>query len=147
MEIVLRAGAMYVLILAFMRLSGKRTIAQITMFDFILLLIVSEATQQALLGDDYSITGGALAVLTLILLDRLSDTLSSRSRGVDRALNDGAVVLVEHGQPHEERLRRHRLRVDDVLLKGRSTQGVERLDQIKYAVLERTGEISVIKAD
>src|SRR3954447_16028752 len=87
MEIVLRAGAMYVLILAFMRLSGKRTIAQITMFDFILLLIVSEATQQALLGDDYSITGGALAVLTLILLDRLSDNLSSPVQGGDRALH------------------------------------------------------------
>ncbi len=144
MEIVLRAAAIYALILVFLRLSGKRTMSQLSTFDFVLLLIISEATQQAILGEDFSIVGGALAILTLIVLDRISDTLSWRSHRIDRILNDGAVVIVEDGQPHEDRMAMFRLDTDDVLEQARRTQGIERIDQIKYAVLERTGSISVI---
>lgn len=63
--------------------------SQLTTFDFVLLLIISEATQQAILGDDFAIVGGALAILTLIVLDRVSDLISSRSDRLDRILTDG----------------------------------------------------------
>jgi uncharacterized membrane protein YcaP (DUF421 family) len=144
MEIVLRSAAVYVLVLAFLRLSGKRTMAQLTTFDFVLLLIVSESTQQALLGDDFSIVGGALAVLTLIVLNRVSDTISWRWDRFDRLVNDGALVIVEHGEPHYERMAMARIDVDDVLEEARAAQGIERMDQIKYAVLERTGSVSIV---
>ncbi len=144
MEMVLRAAAIYVIVFVFFRLSGKRTMAQLTAFDLVLLLILSEATQQAILGDDFSIVGGSLAVLTLIMLERLSDTLSWRSKRFDRLFNDGPVIVVENGRPLRDRMDRYRISDDDVVQEGRSTQGIERMDQIKYAVLEQTGSISVV---
>ena len=144
MDIILRAAAIYLILLVFLRLSGKRSMAQLTTFDFVLLLIMSEATQQAILGDDYSIVGASLAILTLIVIDRASDTLSWRSERIDRLVNDGAVIVIENGELRRDRMRMFRLDEDDILLQARSSQGIERLDQIKYAVLERTGAVSVI---
>lgn len=144
MEIVLRAAAIYVIVFVFFRLSGKRTMAQLTAFDLVLLLIVSEATQQAILGHDFSVVGGSIAILTLIGLERLSDTLSSRSDRFDRLFNDGPVIVVEEGRPLRDRLNRYRLSEEEILQEGRASQGIERMDQIKYAVLERTGSVSVI---
>ncbi|HEX5983943.1 MAG TPA: YetF domain-containing protein [Solirubrobacterales bacterium] len=141
---MLRAAAIYVIVFMFFRLSGKRTMSQLTAFDLVLLLIISEATQQAILGDDFSIVGGALAVVTLIMLERLSDTLSWRSDRFDRLFNDGPVIVVENGRPLRDRMERYRLSDDDVVQEARSTQGIERMDQIKYAVLEQTGSISVV---
>lgn len=144
MDIVFRAAALYLLVFLFMRLSGKRTMAQLTAFDLVLLLIVSEATQQAILGDDFSIVGGALAILTLIMLERLSDNLSWRSPRVDRLLNNGPVIVVDDGEPCHDRLNAYRLTNDDILEQARASQGIERMEQIKYAVLERTGVISIV---
>ena len=144
MEIVLRAGAIYLLVLLLLRLSGKRTMAQLTTFDFVLLLIISEVTQQAILGNDFSVVGAALAMLTLIVLNRMSDTISWKWPRFDRLVNDGALVIVEHGEPNAELMAMSRLDVDEVLEQARSSQGIERMDQIKYAILERTGSISVI---
>ena len=144
MEQVLRAGAVYLLLLAVFRLSGKRTLAQLTAFDFVLLLVIGEATQQAMLGTNDSITGFVLTVVTLIALQRITDSASYRSERMDRLINDMAVVLVEDGVFHEAAMRAYRVTPDELLEQARRTQAVERLDQIKYAVLERTGSISII---
>lgn len=144
MDPVLRATAIYLGVLVILRLSGKRTMAQITVFDFVLLLIVGEATQQGLLGDDFSITNALLVILTLIGIERVADLLSLKSDRVDRLLEGGSVVVLENGRPLDERLRQLRIGLDDILEQARSSQGIERLDQIKYAVLERSGQISVI---
>ncbi len=69
MESVLRAAAMYVGLLIIMRIAGKRSLAQITTFDFVLLLIISEATQNAMLGQDFSITNAFIVIITLVTLD------------------------------------------------------------------------------
>ena len=71
MDAVTRGAAVYLLLLIIFRLSGRRTLAQMTNFDFVLLLIISEATQNAMIGEDYSVTNGALVVLTLVGLDVL----------------------------------------------------------------------------
>lgn len=147
MELVLRAGAVYLLLLVFLRLTGKRALAQLTTFDFILLLMIGEATQQALLADDFSITGAALVIATLIALNRVSDLIAWRFPRADRLLNDSAVVLVENGEPIDERLRRYRISREEILEQARANAAVERMDQIKYAVLERTGAISIIPKD
>jgi uncharacterized membrane protein YcaP (DUF421 family) len=146
MDAVLRGAAVYLTVFVLFRLSGKRTLAQITTFDFVLLLIISEATQQALLGQDFSLTMAFLVILTMITLDRASDYLGFRFPRFNRLLNDEAVVLVEHGAPHDARLRHLHLSLDDVMEAAREKQGVERVEQIKYAVLERNGSISVIPA-
>ena len=81
MDPVLRALAVYVVLLVIFRLAGKRSMARITTFDLLLLLVVSEATQQALLGDDFSLTNAALVILTLVAVERTADFLCGGSAG------------------------------------------------------------------
>ena len=77
METVLRAASMYILLMIVLKIAGRRTLMEMTSFDLILLLIISEATQQALLGDDFSVTGAALTIITLIVIDILFGTLKT----------------------------------------------------------------------
>jgi uncharacterized membrane protein YcaP (DUF421 family) len=141
---VLRGLVIYLFLLGLFRVAGKRTLAEVTIFDFVLLLIISEATQQGMIGNDFSITNSVLLVLTLVTLERISDWIAKRSRRVDRVLNDTPTIVVENGRLVEEWAKRYQLTAAQVLEQARKTQGVERLDQIKYAVLERDGDISVI---
>jgi uncharacterized membrane protein YcaP (DUF421 family) len=144
MATVAKALIVYGGLLLILRITGKRTLAQITIFDFVLLLVIAEATQQALLGNDNSITTALLVILTLVAVDRLAASISYRSDSADRLLNDLPLILVEHGKPHEDRMSNLRVTLQDIVDQGRATQGIERLDQIKYAVIERNGTISVV---
>lgn len=140
METVLRAAAIYLVLMVVFKIAGRRTLLQMTSFDLILLLIISEATQQALLGDDFSVTGAALTIITLVTIDIVLGKLKSRFPVVEQAIDGGPVILVENGNLLTER----GIDPDDVLEAARSGPGLERFDQIKYAVLEVNGHISVI---
>ena len=144
MDSVIRAVAIYVILVLVFRLSGKRTLEQITLFDFVLLLIVAESTQQALLGDDFSVTNGVLIVITLVAMDNMLAAVANRSARIDRLINDVPLVLIEDGELNDERIRRSRIAVDDIVAEARITQGLESLDEVRHAVLERNGRISVI---
>lgn len=144
MDAVLRGVAVYVVLLVIFRITGKRTMSQVTTFDFVLLLLVGEATQQALLGEDFSITHAALVITTLMLLDRLSDYLSWRFPRFQRATESVPVVLVDNGQPLRDVMAREHISDEDVLASARENQGLERMDQVKYAVLETSGGISIL---
>jgi uncharacterized membrane protein YcaP (DUF421 family) len=146
MDSVLRAAAVYLILLIIMRIAGKRTLAQITVFDFILLLIIGEATQQALLAEDFSIINSALVIATLVLLDIVLAMLKQRSKTLDRIIDDAPVVIVENGRLLRDRMDRSRIDEQDILVAARELHGLERLDQIKYAVLERSGGISIVPA-
>lgn len=144
MDSVLRGLAIYAALLIIFRISGKRTIAQITTFDFVLLLVVGEATQQGLLGDDFSVTNAILVVATLVGADIAMSFLKEKARWFNRAVDGLPVVILEDGTPIEQRMRRARLDEADLLASGRESHGIERLDQMKYAVLEQDGNISII---
>lgn len=144
MDAVLRSAAVYLALLILFRMTGKRTLAQVTSFDFVLLLIVAEGTQQALLGDDFSVTNGILVVVTLVALDRFADWLGARSERIDVLLDGRALILIEDGHVHHERMRRTQVDMADILEYARTSQGLERPEQIKHAVLERNGGISII---
>jgi uncharacterized membrane protein YcaP (DUF421 family) len=144
MDIVLRSAIVYLAVLVLVRVTGKRTLAQITVFDFVLLLVIAEATQQALIGDDYSITTALLVILTLVSIDRVAAFVSSRSESLDRVFNDAPLILVEDGEVLKDRMDKLRVSIEDILGAGRAGQGIERLEQIKYAVIERNGSISII---
>lgn len=141
---VLRAISIYVVLMIIFRISGRRTMSQMTNFDFVLLLIISEATQNAMIGNDYSMTNGFLVIITLVGLDILLSLWKQRSPAVEKLLDGVPMVIVEDGQPLRERMQRARVDNDDVLTAARELQGLERMDQIKYAVLERSGGISII---
>jgi uncharacterized membrane protein YcaP (DUF421 family) len=144
MESVIRPALVYVLLLVLLRLTGKRTLAQITSFDFVLLLIISEATQQALIGVDNSMINCAIVVSTLIGINIVMSLLKQRYKWVDRVLDDIPLVIVANGKPLKERMDKARVDEDDVLDAARENFGLERMDQIRHAILERDGQISII---
>lgn len=147
MDSVFRAVATYLFLMLIFRISGKRSLAQITTFDLVLLLIISEAVQSALLGNDFSMTNSFILVMTLVAMDIGLSLWKQRSRAVAKLMDDVPLVIVEDGRPLKERMDRCRVDEDDVLVAARVQRGLERMDQIKYAVLERSGGISVIAKD
>ena len=126
------------------RLSGRRTLAQMTAFDLVLVLIVAETTQQALLGDDFSIANAVILIITLFTLDILMSYLKEHSPRAEKLLDGVPTVLISLGKPDDRALKRARVDIEDVLESARSKHGVERLDQIKFAVLEVGGDISIV---
>jgi uncharacterized membrane protein YcaP (DUF421 family) len=144
MESVLRALAIYGVLLLLLRLTGRRTLKEMTPFDLVLLLIISEATQQALLGDDFSVTNAVLVITTLLLADIGLSLLKARSPRLARVLEGVPTLLVAHGRPLPGRLERARLDEEDVLAAARELQGLERMEQIRFAVLETNGQITIV---
>ena len=144
MDSVIRGAIVYLVLLLIFRIAGKRSLAQITTFDFILLLIIAEAIQPALAGEDNSMTNSLLLVLTLFGIDIALSLLKPNMPLLEKLIDDVPLVLVENGRPIQERLRKARVDEEDILTSARMSQGLERMDQIKYAVLERSGGISVI---
>ena len=144
MDSILRAAAIFAILMIIFRISGKRSLAQITTFDFVLLLVIGEATQQALLGDDFSLTNATLVIITLLGLDIALSMLQERFSFLTPWIEDVPLVLVDEGKMLKSRMEKTRISEADILHAARSTQGLERMDQIKYAVLERTGEVSII---
>lgn len=138
---------MYVFLLVVFRSFGKRSLAQITMFDFVMLLIIAETTQQALLGEDFSLTNAALLIATLLTLDHLLDKVKRRWRWFDRVAEGVPLIVVRDGVPLHDRMRESRIDLADVLNAARESQGLERVEQIKYAVLEKNGTISIVPAE
>lgn len=147
MDSVIRAAAIYLILLAIFRISGRKSLAQLTMFDFVLLLIVSEATQQALMGDDYSLTNALLVIGTLFAIDIGLSRMKERWPKLDLWLEGAPLILVEKGVPLEGRLKAARLNIEDILESAREMHGLERLEQIHYAILEKNGRISIIPAE
>jgi len=143
-EIILRSVTVYAIVWLVFRISGKRTLKDLTTFDFVLLLIISECTQQALIGQDYSITGAGLAIATLLAVDIALSLLKHRFTKVEKVLDNVPVILIEKGKIHNERLHMERIDEADILASAREGYGIARLDQIDYAILETNGAISII---
>jgi uncharacterized membrane protein YcaP (DUF421 family) len=141
---IFRAAAVYLTLLLLFRIAGKRTLNEITTFDFVLLLIISEAVQQAMIGNDNSITNSFLIVLTLVGLDIGLSVLKRAAPRVERLLDPRPVVIVSNGVMQEEAAARERVDQEDVLSAARSLHGLERMDQVKHAILETGGRISII---
>ncbi|HXW04800.1 MAG TPA: YetF domain-containing protein [Vicinamibacterales bacterium] len=144
MDAVLRAAAIYVFLLLVFRITGKRSLAQITAFDFVLLLIVGESTQQALLGDDFSVINACVVIATLMFLELGLAYLKGHWPRLDPILDSTPLIVVEDGRALQDRMAHERVDVSDVLAAARERHGLVRLDQIRFAVLERSGGISIV---
>ena len=144
MDAIIRAFIIYVVLLIIFRVAGKRSLAEITTFDLVLLLIISEATQQAMLGDDFSITNALLVIITLFFIDTTLSGIQNRFPKAGPWLEDVPLVLVEDGKILKERMQKSRISEGDILQAARDKQGLENMEQVKYAVLERTGTISIV---
>lgn len=144
MESVLRATAVFVMLLIVLRLAGRRTMSEMTPFDFVLLLIIAETTQQALLSDDPSITNFLVVMIVLFTLDVVLSYVKRIAPFIDRVLDGVPTILVVDSEPDLEAMRKARVGIDDVLTAARQTHGLARLDQIRFAILESDGKLSII---
>jgi uncharacterized membrane protein YcaP (DUF421 family) len=144
MDAIASGLGIYIFLLVLFRLTGNRVLAQITTFDAVLILIIAEAIQEAMIGSDQSMTNAALLIVTLLGFDVLLSVATVRSRFLERLINDLPILLVDNGVLLQERMKKVRVSEDDVLENARSGFGIERLDQVKYAILERNGNITII---
>lgn len=144
MESIVRGAAVYFILLLILRFSGRRTVAQMTPFDLVLILIVAETTQQALLGNDFSIVNAALLIITLFTIDIALSYVKRRSGTLETWLDGRPTLLVTRGEVDEEALRMSRMDRKDIMEAARQLHGLQRLDQVQYAVLEADGDISII---
>lgn len=144
MNPVLRAVIVYVFLLIVFRIMGKRTLNQATTFDLVLLLIISEVTQQGLVGEDFSITTSVLLICTLMGLDIIITYIRQNSKIMGRIIEGAPLVIVDHGKPLVKRMKKTQVDEEDIMQSARINSGLERMEEIKFAVLEKDGTISII---
>lgn len=142
-EFVVRAIAVYVVVLMMMRLTGKRTVGQFTPFDLLLVVLLGTAVQNSLIGEDVSLLGGLILAATLLALNWIVGVISARSRLFDRIVSGVPVVLARNGKIFHEQLRRQAVSEADFEVACRSA-GCPDNDAIEIAVLETSGEITII---
>lgn len=141
MEIVVRAVVLYVFLYAITRVAGRSTLGELSAFQLLLYVTMGDLVQQAVTQQDYSVTGGILAVSVFALLTITASFATTKWRAVRAPLHGVPYVLVRDGEPLTETMRLERLSVDDLLIAARQ-QGIRRFSEIQLAVLETNGQIS-----
>lgn len=140
---VLRACAIYVLVMVLIRLSGKRAVGQFTPFDLILLILIGNAVQNGINGGDNSLTGAFIMAVTLIALNYAVAFVTSRCRAVEKVVEGEPVVLARDGRLFEKVLRRELISRSD-FREALRMNGVEDVAEVELALLETNGSISVV---
>jgi uncharacterized membrane protein YcaP (DUF421 family) len=142
-EFIFRAVVVYVAVLAMVRVSGKRAMGQLTPFDMLLIVLLGNAVQNALLGEDTSLGGGLLLAATLIGLNFAVGLITSRSARAERLIEGEPVVLARDGHVFRQVLRRELVSNADLEVAMRQ-QGCLQLEQVKLALLETNGHITIL---
>lgn len=145
-ELVVRSAAIYLALLVVLRLFGKREVGQFTLFDLVLILLIANAVQPAMTGTDTSLTGGLIIIVTLIAVNRAIAVLRGRVPAVNRLLEPSPTVLARDGAWVREALAHEDVTVDDAEMALRE-HGIASVDEVKLAVLEPDGSISVVPRD
>lgn len=144
MESVIKSVVVYLVLWLMIRASGRRTLGQLTVFDFILFLMVGGLAQRALTAQDYSLTHAFLIIATFVIMDIAVSFLERDAPSIGRILKGVPTVIVENGHVLSARLRRARLTEEEILEAARRNYGLERMDEIKFAIFEASGQISII---
>lgn len=144
MDSIIRAVVTFFFVWLMFRITGKRSFTSLTTFDFVLLLIISETTQEALTDQDHSMTNSFLLIMTFMGIELALSKVKARSKRLERIMDGTPLILVENGEMHRDRLKREEVDEADLMVFARESQGLERLDQIKFAVMEKNGGVSII---
>jgi uncharacterized membrane protein YcaP (DUF421 family) len=144
MDLVARAIFVFFFLLVLTRVIGKRELSSLQPFDLILLIILGDAVQQGLTQDDYSLTGVVLVVGTIAVLQVSVSWLTYRYPRLRPVVDGDPVIVLQDGKPIERNLRRERLTVEEIAEAARK-QSIAHLSEVRFAVLETSGEISFIK--
>lgn len=142
-EVILRTAVVYLFLVAVLRLSGKREVGQMSILELIVVLLISDAVQNSMVGANTSLLGGLIAVSTLLAMDFGLNALTARSRRLRRAVEGEPRLLVRDGRMLAKGLREEGIDAADVRTAIRN-HGLANLDDVRMAVLETDGSISVI---
>jgi uncharacterized membrane protein YcaP (DUF421 family) len=145
-DIAIRTSVVYLTLLIGLRLTGQRQLGQMSSFDLVLLLIISNAVQNAMVGPDTSLVGGLVAAAVLIVWHQVIDRVRRYSRSASRLIAGEGIMLINNGTVLTEHLVRAGLTMDE-LLQALREHGVGRVADVRLAVLEPDGAISVIRFD
>jgi uncharacterized membrane protein YcaP (DUF421 family) len=142
-EKILRPIFIYVFLVVGLRLAGKRELAQLNPFDLVVLLTLSNTVQNAIIGDDNSVTGGIIGAATLLLVNSLVVRFLYNHEKIDRLVEGEPCLLIEDGKIRQEQLAREVLTRQELQAVA-NRQGIGNLDEVDRAVLEPSGTISFI---
>src|SRR5690606_5684542 len=142
-EIVLRASIVYFVLLALLRVSGKRTVGQFTPFDLLVLVLLGDAVQGSMIAGDESLQGGLILAFTLLAWNRLVGFVTARSELVALVVEGKEDILARNGTVFEEALKKADLTRDD-LQEAMRDHSVPSINKIRLAVLEKDGTITVL---
>jgi uncharacterized membrane protein YcaP (DUF421 family) len=143
MDIVIRAVVMFLFVWLVTRAVGRRELSTLQPFDLILLIVIGDLIQQGVTQNDFSVTGGMLAVGTVAAMTVLFSWLTFRFPWVQPVLEGDPVILVERGRTIDRNLRMNRITMEELAAQARLQQ-IAHLDDIDWAVLETSGNISFI---
>jgi uncharacterized membrane protein YcaP (DUF421 family) len=143
MDLILRAIVIFAFVFLLTRVVGRRELGSTEPFDLILLVVLGDLIQQGVTQSDNSLTGAMLVISTLALLTVVVSFLSLRVKRLRPILDGEPLILVEDGKPNTPNLRRQRLQLAEVLSEARLQQ-VTSLADIQWAILESSGQISII---
>jgi uncharacterized membrane protein YcaP (DUF421 family) len=142
-EFVVRAGVVYVFLLVLLRITGKRQVGQLAPFDLVLLLVLSNALQNSMNGGDNSITGGMILAVTLVAINSLVGWLTYRSKTIESLIEGRPVILIHNGKVDHAAMRQVQVTMHELDSSLRAA-GCAGPTEVRFAVLENTGSISVV---
>jgi uncharacterized membrane protein YcaP (DUF421 family) len=146
LDIALRTSIVYLALVIGIRLTGKRQLGQLSAFDLVLLLIIANAVQNAMVGPDTSLAGGLVAAGVLLFWHQVINRLRRSSRGFDKLIAGEGVMLIKDGAILEEHVRRAGVTPEE-LLQALREHGVATVAEVRLGVLEPDGSVSVIRYD
>jgi uncharacterized membrane protein YcaP (DUF421 family) len=142
-ELVLRVAIIYAAVFILLRMVGKKHVGELAPFDLVVLLLLSECVQNALIADDNSLTGGLVAAGALFGLNQIVGYVTWRAKPIERMLEGRPRFLVRHGRVLREELAREQITQSE-LLEALRRQGCFSIGKVRYAILENDGAISVL---
>jgi uncharacterized membrane protein YcaP (DUF421 family) len=146
LQIILRTTIVYVIVLAGVRLAGKREVGQMTPFDLVLLLLLSNSVQNAMTGPDTSLIGGIVAALTLFLLNRLVARYSGSNRRFRKIIQGSPTMIIHNGDVLLDHMAKEHLSMDE-LERAMREHGIGSPKDVSIGVLEVDGSVSFLKFD
>lgn len=143
LELIVRAAVVYGFLLVLLRVTGKRQVGQLAPFDLVLLLVLSNALQNAMMGNDTTVVGGFVSATTLVALNSLVAVVTYRNKRAEALIEGHPQVLIHNGKLYEQIMSRARITHHELNAALRRA-GCTCVEDVHYAVLENNGAISVV---
>lgn len=145
-DIIVRCVCVYMFLLFGLRVAGKRELGQMTLFDLVVILVISNAVQNAMVGDNTTLQGGLLAATTLLVVNGLVTLLRLQFAPIDRLLGGVPTPIIANGKFLEENIRKEHLS-EDLVMQALREHGVDDVTHVQKAMLENDGSISVVPVE